>query len=96
MMDAIHTECYKDMNTKLVEREEFFHKEILGFKKEQSKLEQKLEKLEVPPEPPKPPPVVVAKKGAKAKKGEKPKKKTKKEIEEEEAAKKAKEEEEAA
>ena len=95
MLDAIHTECFKDMNQKLIEREEFFNKEITGFKKEQSNLEKKLEKLEVPPEPPKPPPVVVATKKGKGK-DDKKKKKTKKELEEEEAARKAKEEEEAA
>lgn len=34
-MDAVHNECYKDMKAKLIEREEFFNKEIAGFKKEQ-------------------------------------------------------------
>jgi chaperonin cofactor prefoldin len=46
-MDAIHQECFKDMKTKLTEREEFFQKEITSFKKEQSKLEKKIESLEV-------------------------------------------------
>lgn len=46
MMDAIHKECYKEMDAKLNEREEFFNKEINGFKKEQGNLEKKLEKLE--------------------------------------------------
>lgn len=47
LMDAIHQECFKDMKTKLTEREEFFQKEITSFKKEQSKLEKKIESLEV-------------------------------------------------
>jgi len=34
LLDTIHTECFKDMNQKLIEREEFFNKEITGFKKE--------------------------------------------------------------
>ena len=46
LMDAIHQECYKDMKAKLVEREEFFAKEILTFKKEQAKIEKKIELLE--------------------------------------------------
>lgn len=33
-MDAIHNECYKDMKAKLIEREEFFGKEIVTFRKE--------------------------------------------------------------
>jgi hypothetical protein len=33
-MDCIHEECYKEMVNKLTEREEFFNKEINGFKKE--------------------------------------------------------------
>jgi len=58
LLDAIHTECYKEMRAKLSEREEFFNKEVGLMKKEQVTLEKKLEKLETPPEPPKPPPVV--------------------------------------
>ena len=49
LMDAIHKECYKDMDAKLTEREDFFNKEIAQFKKEQASLEKKLEKLEQPP-----------------------------------------------
>ena len=49
LMDAIHKECYKDMDAKLNEREDFFNKEINQFKKEQASLEKKLEKLEAPP-----------------------------------------------
>lgn len=91
LMDAIHKECYKDMDAKLVEREEFFNKEIAQFKKEQASLEKKLEKLEAPP-----PPEVKnipgfdkamkaeekkqSKASAKDKKGGKPAKKTKKEL----------------
>jgi chaperonin cofactor prefoldin len=52
-MDAIHFKAYKNMRALLTEKEEFFNKEIAGFKKEQSSLEKKLEKLETPPEPPK-------------------------------------------
>jgi hypothetical protein len=33
-MDAIHNECFKDMKQKLIDREEFFNKEIQTFKKE--------------------------------------------------------------
>jgi hypothetical protein len=33
-MDAIHTECFKEMKVKLIDREEFFNKEITAFKKE--------------------------------------------------------------
>ena len=95
LLDAIHSESYKEMRQKLSDREEFFQKEIQGFKKEQTALEKKLEKLETPPEPPKPPPVQVPKNKQKGKDG-KAKKKTKKELEEERLAaeKKAKEEEE--
>jgi hypothetical protein len=34
LIDAIHSECFKDMKSKLNEREEFFNKEIATFKKE--------------------------------------------------------------
>ena len=34
LMDAIHDECFKEMRQKLVDREEFFNKEIATFKKE--------------------------------------------------------------
>ena len=47
LLDSIHEECYKEMLGKLVEREEFFNKEITGFKKEQAGLEKKLEKLDL-------------------------------------------------
>ena len=50
LMDAIHQECFKDMKAKLTEREDFFNKEITAFKKEQVKLEKKIEALEVPKE----------------------------------------------
>ena len=105
LMDAIHKECYKDMDAKLVEREEFFNKEIAQFKKEQASLEKKLEKLEAPPPPDlKNMPGMKAalidknakkddKKGAKDKKG-KPAKKSKKELQAEEEERKRKEAEE--
>lgn len=54
LLDAIHSESYKEMKAKLVERQEFFNREISGFKKEQSSLEKKLEKLEQPPKAPEP------------------------------------------
>ena len=76
LLDSIHEECYKEMVAKLTEREEFFNKEINGFKKEQASLEKKLEKLEVPKEEPKP--VVVQPSPSKKKKAGK---KTKKELE---------------
>ena len=76
LLDSIHEECYKEMVAKLTEREEFFNKEINGFKKEQASLEKKLEKLEVPKEEPKP--VVVQPSQSKKKKAGK---KTKKELE---------------
>lgn len=102
-MDAIHKECYKDMDAKLNEREEFFNKEIVQFKKEQAGLEKKLEKLEVPP------PVDMksmpgydkifakeknAKKVAAKDKNKKAVKKTKKELQAEEEERKRKEAEE--
>ena len=34
LLDAIHQESYKQMRLKLVEREDFFNKEISQFKKE--------------------------------------------------------------
>ena len=34
LLDCIHEESYKEMINKLTEREEFFNKEINGFKKE--------------------------------------------------------------
>ena len=48
------------MRTLLTEKEDFFNKEVAGFKKEQGVLEKKLEKLEIPPEAPKPPVVQVS------------------------------------
>lgn len=34
LLDAIHLESFKQMKTKLTQREEFFNKEIASFKKE--------------------------------------------------------------
>jgi len=87
ILDAIHTNSYKEMKAKLTTREEFFNKEIANFKKEQASMEKKLEKLETPPEPPK------AERSMSKSKAP-AKKKTKKELEEEEAARKIAEEEE--
>jgi hypothetical protein len=92
-MDAIHNECYKDMKAKLIEREEFFGKEIVVFRKEQTTLEKKLEKLEQPPEEPKPP--KVEKKAKAASKQQSKRKKTKAELKAEEEERKRQEAEEA-
>jgi hypothetical protein len=82
LLDAIHTEAYKQMKLKLQLRQEFFNKEITNFKKEQATLEKKLEKLEAPEEPEKPKASTVTKNNTKGRK------KTKKELEEEEAERK--------
>mmetsp|Transcript_2747 Transcript_2747/g.4701 ORF Transcript_2747/g.4701 Transcript_2747/m.4701 type:complete len:282 (-) Transcript_2747:17-862(-) len=83
------------MKAKLVDREEFFNKEIQLFKKEQANLEKKLDKLENPPEAQKAQQAVTqtsTKEGTAA--PTKGRKLTKKQQEAEQAALKAKQEEE--
>ena len=55
LLDAVSDGCYKEMTKFLKKREEFFNKEISGFKKKEQNLLKKLERLEPPKslEPPK-------------------------------------------
>jgi len=46
LLDAMHTEAYKEMRAKLTEREGFFNKEIKAFEKDKAAFEKRLEKLE--------------------------------------------------
>ncbi len=54
-MDSVSDGCYKEMSKFLKKREEFFNKEIAGFKKKEQALLKKMERLEPPKslEPPK-------------------------------------------
>lgn len=46
LLDAFNEGCYKDMAKYMKKREEFFNKEIAGFKKKEANLQRKLERLE--------------------------------------------------
>lgn len=48
LLDAINEGCYKEIGKFLKKREDFFNKEIANFKKKESALLKKLEKLEPP------------------------------------------------
>ena len=50
MLDAINAACYQDMVKCIKKREEFFNKEITGFRKKQAALEKQLEKYTQPAE----------------------------------------------
>lgn len=38
LLDAINTACYQDMQKFIKKREDFFNKEVLGFKKKEAGL----------------------------------------------------------
>jgi len=48
LLDSIHDGCYKEMQKFMKKREEFFNKEIAAFKKKETNLLKKMERLEPP------------------------------------------------
>ena len=52
-MDAINSGAYKEMVKNIKNRQEWFEKEIAGFKKQEAALQKKLDLLEKPKEEPK-------------------------------------------